>query len=81
MEQCSVVIRFPDAVTVASVASVATFKFNVEKSLNQASQITVENKSGVGAIPAWYDKTNKKLYTATATGHYWAVDGAKMTYT
>lgn len=80
MEHCTLTIRLPEAVTVASTG-VSTFSFNIEKSLKQASSITMENASNIVAIPAWYDKANKRLYTATATGHYWAVDGAKMTYT
>ena len=38
----SFTIKFPDAVTTASHASIATFKFNIQKSIEQADVLTME---------------------------------------
>lgn len=73
-------IRMKDGVTTASHASIATFKFNIQKSIEQAAQLTIET-STASAVPAWYDKENKRVYAANASGHYWAVDDNKLTYT
>lgn len=73
-------IRMPDAVTTASHASIATFKFNIQKSIEQASALTMETATA-SAVPAWYDKENERVYAANASGHYWAVDDNKLTYT
>lgn len=71
------------ASTVSELSNV--FPFNVEKALNQATAITVQNinlaEVYYQAVPAWYDKTNKRLYAANISGHYWAVNGATLTYT
>ena len=61
------------------------FPFNVEKCLNQATNIVIQNinlaEVYYQAVPGWYDKTNKRLYAANISGHYWAVNGAVLTYT
>lgn len=73
-------IRMRDGVTSASHASQATFKFNIQKSIEQASALTMETAT-TSAVPAWYDKVNERVYAANAPGHYWAVDDNKLTYT
>lgn len=61
------------------------FPYNVEKALVQATSITMQNinlaEVYYQAVPAWYNKTQKRLYAANISGHYWAVDGNKLTYT
>ena len=73
-------IRMKDGVTVASHASQATFKFNIQKSIEAASVLTMETATA-SAVPAWYDKENERVYAANDSGHYWAVDDNKLTYT
>ena len=69
--------------TVSELSNI--FPFNVEKCLNQATHISVQNinlaEVYYQGVPAWYDKTNKRLYAANISGHYWAVDGMTLTYT
>lgn len=71
------------ASTVSELSNI--FPFNVEKALNQATAITIQNinlaEVYYQAVPGWYDKTNKRLYAANISGHYWAVSGATLTYT
>lgn len=68
--------------TVSELSNV--FPFNVEKALAQATHVAIQNinlaEVYYDAVPAWYDKTNKRLYAANISGHYWAVDGNKLTY-
>ena len=68
--------------TVSELSNV--FPFNVEKPLMQATHVTIQNinlsEVYYDAVPAWYDKTNKRLYAANISGHYWVVDGNKLTY-
>lgn len=69
--------------TVSELSNV--FPFNVEKALNQATAITIQNinlsEVYYDSVPAWYNKTNKRLYAANISGHYWAVNGNTLTYT
>lgn len=69
--------------TVSELSNV--FPFNVEKALIQATGITIQNinlaEVYYDSVPAWYDKTNKRLYAANISGHYWAVSGNTLTYT
>lgn len=69
--------------TVSELSNV--FPFNVESALNQATTITISNinlsEVYYMAVPAWYDRTNKRLYAANISEHYWAVDGNALTYT
>lgn len=75
-------IDFADS-TVSELSNV--FEYEVEEALTQASRISLQNINLAEvyymAVPAWYDRTGKKLYSAITTGHYWAVDGNKLTYT
>ena len=80
MGNCSFVIRMPSAVVASSAASVATFSFNIQKSIEQATSLTMETTTAK-AVPAWYDKENERVYAANVSGHYWAVDDNKLTYT
>lgn len=61
------------------------FPFDVEAGLSQATSISIQNinlaEVYYQAVPGWYDRTNKRLYAANISGHYWAVDGKKLTYT
>lgn len=69
--------------TVSELSNV--FPYNVEKSIESATSITVQNinlaETYYSAVPAWYDRTNKRLYATVISGHYWAVDGNVLTYT
>ncbi len=69
--------------TVSELSNV--FDFNVEASLAIATNITISNINLAEvyymAVPAWYDRTNKRLYAANVSEHYWAVDGKTLTYT
>lgn len=69
--------------TVSELSNV--FSFNVEKALAQATSVNIQNinlaEVYYTAVPGWYDKTNKRLYAANISGHYWAVDGMTLTYT
>ena len=69
--------------TVSELANV--FEFDVEASLAVATNITISNINLAEvyymAVPAWYDRTNKRLYAANISGHFWAVDGKTLTYT
>lgn len=64
---------------------VFTFRENVEKAIATATSITVQNvhvsTSYITAVPAWYDISTKKLYTAVSGEHYYAVNGMVLTYT
>lgn len=69
--------------TVSELANV--FPYNVEKGLAQATSISIQNinlaEVYYSAVPGWYDRTNKRLYAANISGHYWAVSGNTLTYT
>lgn len=71
------------ASTVSELSNV--FPFDVEKAIADATAITIQNinlaEVYYDAVPAWYDKTNKRLYATVISGHYWAVDGKSLTYT
>lgn len=75
-------INFADSI-ISELSNV--FSYDVEKALNQASRISLQNINLAEvyymAVPAWYDRTGKKLYSAITSSHYWAVDGNKLTYT
>lgn len=64
---------------------VNVFPFNVEKGISAATAITIENINFAGtryrAVPAWYDVTNKRLYSSVTSSHYWAVSGNTVAYT
>lgn len=61
------------------------FDYNVEKALLDATSITIQNinlaEVYYQGVPAWYNRTQKRLYSAVTSTHYWAVDGNKLTYT
>ena len=61
------------------------FDYNVEKALLDATSITIQNinlaEVYYQAAPAWYNRTQKRLYSAVTSTNYWAVDGNKLTYT
>lgn len=69
--------------TVSELSNV--FPFNVEKALLQATSVTVQNinlaEVYYQAVPGWYDRTNKRLYSSVTSSHYWAVNGGTLTYT
>lgn len=69
--------------TVSELSNV--FDYDIEKSLEGATAITIQNinlaEVYYQAVPGWYDCTNKRLYAANISEHYWAVDGDKLTYT
>ncbi len=69
--------------TVSELSNV--FDYDIEKSLEGATAITIQNinlaEVYYQAVPGWYDRTNKRLYAANISEHYWAVDGDKLTYT
>lgn len=62
-----------------------TFPENIEAALNVATSITLQNVQASlvnhNAVPAFYDTTNKRLYSLLTGDDYWAVDGNKLTYT
>lgn len=64
---------------------VFTFRENVEKAIATATSIVVQNvhvsSAYITAVPAWYDLTNKKLFTSVSGEHYYAVNGYVLTYT
>lgn len=69
--------------TISELSNV--FPYNVEKSIESATSITVQNinlaETYYSAVPAWYDRTNKRLYATVISGHYWAVSDNVLTYT
>lgn len=69
--------------TVSSMTN--TFEENVEAALEVATSVTLQNVTAslvyYMAVPAWYDRTNKRLYSALTGNDYWAVDGKNLTYT
>lgn len=69
--------------TVSEMSNV--FPFNVEKGLQDATSITIQNinlaEVYYQAVPAYYDATNKYLYSAVTGANYWVVDGDTLTYT
>lgn len=62
-----------------------TFPENIEAALNVATSVTLQNVQASlanhNAVPAFYDTTNKRLYSLLTGDDYWAVDGNKLTYT
>lgn len=80
--QCSLTIDFSES-TVSSMTN--TFPENIEEALNIATSVTLQNVQASlanhTAVPAFYDATNKKLYSLLTGDDYWAVDGNKLTYT
>lgn len=81
MNQYDLHIDLKDAV---KNSSAYVFGFNIEKSINAATAITVSNlvtsSKTYRAMPAWYVVEDKKLYVGTGT-HYFAVNGTTLTYT
>lgn len=69
--------------TISELSNV--FPYNLEKGLTQATSISIQNinlsEVYYSAVPGWYDRTNKRLYAANISGHYWAVSGNSLTYT
>lgn len=69
--------------TVSELSNV--FPYNVEKSLAEATSITLQNinlsEVYYTSVPAWYNKTNKRLYSVVTSTSYWVVSGNKLTYT
>lgn len=69
--------------TVSEMSNV--FPFNVEKGLQDATSITIQNinlsEVYYQAVPAYYDATNKYLYSAVTGANYWEVEGDTLTYT
>lgn len=70
--------------TVSELSNV--FPFNVEKGIQDATSITIQNinlgETYYQSVPAYYDSTNKRLYSSvTGSDSYWAVDGDMLTYT
>ena len=64
--------------------NVYTFRYNVEKSIVVATaiflqKVSVDNKE-YNSVPAYYNSSDKRLYTPLISGHYWAVSGHKLTY-
>lgn len=61
------------------------FPFDVEKALDISDFITVSGVTVSGAVydgvPAWYNVTDKLLYSAVTGTDYWEVDGNTLTYT
>lgn len=74
-----------DLFSATELNGVFTFRENVEKAIATATSIVVQNVHMPGAyitaVPAWYDITTKKLYTAVSGEHYYAVNGYTLTYT
>ena len=69
--------------TVSEMTNV--FQENIEAALNVATSIALQNVQASlanhNAVPAFYDTTNKRLYSLLTGDDYWAVDGNKLTYT
>lgn len=65
--------------------NVYTFRYNVEKAIVVATaiflqKVSVDDKE-FNSVPAYYNSSDKRLYTPLISGHYWAVSGRKLTYT
>lgn len=80
--QFSLTIDFSES-TISSMTNI--FPENIEAALNMATSVTLHNVQASlanhNAVPAFYDITNKKLYSLLTGDDYWAVDGNKLTYT
>lgn len=80
--QFSLTIDFSES-TVSSMTN--TFPENIEAALNIATSVTLQNVQtslvNHNAVPAFYDTTNKKLYSLLTGDDYWAVNGNVLTYT
>lgn len=80
--QFSLTIDFSES-TVSEMTN--TFPENIEAALNVATSITLQNVQASlanhNAVPAFYDATNKRLYSLLTGNDYWAVNGNALTYT
>lgn len=80
--QYSLTIDFSES-TVSEMTN--TFSENIEAALNVATSITLQNVqvslANHNAVPAFYDTTNKRLYSLLTGDDYWAVNGNALTYT
>lgn len=80
--QYSLTIDFSES-TVSEMTN--TFPENIEAALNVATSITLQNVqvslANHNAVPAFYDSTNKRLYSLLTGDDYWAVNGNALTYT
>lgn len=60
-----------------------TFPHEVESGLSTAGAIFANDVTISGtaytAVPAWYDKTHKRLYLSNYSGHYFTVSGKTLT--
>ena len=69
--------------TVSELSNV--FPYNVEAALSNATSINIQNinlsETYYTAVSAYYDRTNKRLYSAVTGTAYWAVSGNSLTYT
>lgn len=80
--QYSLTIDFSES-TVSEMTN--TFPENIEAALNVATSITLQNVQASlanhNAVPAFYDTTNKRLYSLLTGDDYWAVNNNALTYT
>lgn len=80
--QYSLTIDFSES-TVSEMTN--TFPENIEDALNVATSVTLQNVQASlanhNAVPAFYDTTNKRLYSLLTGNDYWAVNNNKLTYT
>lgn len=74
-----------DMVKAAASGDSIVFPFDVEKALDISDFITVSGVTVSGAVydcvPAWYNVTDKLLYSAVTGTDYWEVEGNTLTYT
>lgn len=80
--QFSLTIDFSES-TVSEMTN--TFPENIEAALNVATSVTLQNVQASlanhNAVPAFYDSTNKRLYSLLTGNDYWAVNSNELTYT
>lgn len=80
--QYSLTIDFSES-TVSEMTN--TFSENIEAALNVATSVTLQNVQASlanhNAVPAFYDSTNKRLYSLLTGNDYWAVNNNALTYT
>lgn len=59
------------------------FPHEVESGLSTAGAIFANDvkvsSTDYTAVPAWYDKTNKRLHLSNYSGHYFTVSGKTLT--